>query len=107
MELNEFIKLAVNELHTNTSNYIPTYNLLKVCRMNKFYYFGYFVGKLLEKVDDERFLDELALCAYYIGYYNEAYNLNKRILTICSDKIMERIKQNTMFCEQKMARVDK
>jgi len=104
MQFNEFMSLAIKEFYDLTTNYTPTYNLLKVCRMHKYYYFGYFVAKLLEKTEKCEFLDELAICAYYIGYYEEAYNLNKKILLTCDDKMKPRIEQNISFCKQKLLR---
>jgi hypothetical protein len=57
---------------------------------------------LLEKDGDCRFLDELSICAYWIGEYQESYDLCKRLEFICPEEDKERIIQNKSFAAKKI-----
>jgi len=102
MLFEEFMEKAVKEFYSLTKDYERTYNLLKICRSHKYYYFGYFVGKLLENTDNPIYLDELAICAYWIGNYEEAQLLNRKVLCLCPEDMKERVRKNISFCEQKL-----
>jgi glycosyltransferase involved in cell wall biosynthesis len=70
------------------------YEVLKYCRIKKYYNIGYYLGRLAMQInkpkDDVLFvrkaiyqyqiLDELSMCAYYIGKYKEAYELGSKII---------------------------
>jgi|GEM_PF-4878042 len=98
----EFIKLATEEYLKQVKDYTLLYNLTKRCRQMRFYHFGYFCGKLLEPLNNYQYLDELAICAYYIGEYQESYNLCKQILSICPENEKERIIRNQSFNLKKL-----
>ena len=100
--LNEYIELTAKEYYNKQKDYSSFFNLLQKCRIGGYYYIGYFVGKILEKVNDWRFLDELSICAYYIGEYKESYNLCEKILNICPEKDKNRIKTNLIYSKRKM-----
>jgi len=100
--IEEFIKLSSIEYYKLQNDYSSLYNLLKKCRIGGYYHIGYYVGKILEKVGDWKFLDELSICAYWIGEYQESYNICKRIKYLCPEEDKERITQNKNFSVQKL-----
>jgi len=100
--LEEFIKLSMKEYYQEQDNYASLYNLLSRCRQNKFYHFGYYCGKILEKLGDWRYLDELSICAYWIGEYQESYDLCKRAMYICPEEDKDRIVQNKKYAIDKL-----
>lgn len=98
----EFIKLSSIEYYKLQNDYSSLYNLLKKCRMGGYYHIGYYVGKILEKVDDYRFLDELSICAYWIGEYQESYDLCKQLVYLCPEEEKDRIIQNKKYSATKL-----
>jgi len=99
---NEFIELSAIEYHTKQKDYSSLYNLLNRCRVAGYYHMGYYVGKILEKVGEYKFLDELAICAYWIGEYQESYNLCKRLVYMCPEADKDRIIANKNFSAKKL-----
>jgi hypothetical protein len=100
--LEEFIKLSSIEYYKLQNDYSSLYNLLKKCRIGGYYHIGYYVGKILEKIDNWEFLDELSICAYWIGEYQESYDLCKRLIYICPENEKDRITQNKNFSAKKL-----
>jgi len=98
----EFIKLSSIEYFNKQKDYSSLYKLLQKCRINGYYHIGYYVGKILEKVGDYKYLDELSICAYWVGEYQEAYDLCKRLIFMCPDEEKDRIIQNKHFNAQKL-----
>lgn len=100
--LDSFIKLATEEYFKKSPNYTLLYNLTHRCRIGGFYYFGYFCGKLLEPLNNWQYLEELALCAYYIKEYQESYDIYTKILNLCPKIEKERILTNRTFSAKKL-----
>jgi len=99
---NEFIKLSSIEYYNKQTDYTSLYNLLVKCRKNGYYHIGYYIGKILEKIDDYRFIDELAVCAYWMGEHKESYKLCKKCLQICPEADEKRILDNKNFNAAKL-----
>jgi tetratricopeptide (TPR) repeat protein len=97
--LSDFLQLATEEYlkKTKDEDYHLLHNLLTRCRLKKYYYFGYFCGKLLESVNNYRILEELAICAYYIEKYQESFDLYAKILQICPKHEKERMIKNQSY----------
>jgi hypothetical protein len=97
----EMMKLTQEEFYKITTDYNPTYNLLRLCRNNGYYYMGYFIGSILKKTNTFAHLDELAICAYYVGEYQESVDICNCILdnNLCPEKDRLRIEQNKKFSE--------
>jgi len=100
--LNDFIKLSSIEYYKLQNDYSSLYNLLKKCRIGGYYHIGYYVGKILEKIEDYRYIDELSICAYWIGEYQESYDLCIKCLSLCPEEEKSRIKQNKSFSAKKL-----
>lgn len=101
----------------SSNNAEPLYLLLNYCRTKKLYHIGYYIGKIAERIPmptnkilfvdktiyDYKIKDELSICAYWIGKYQESLNLCNQILELSlSENNKNRIKQNKQFCEQKL-----
>ncbi len=95
----------------------PIYYLLKYCREKERYHFGYYLGKIIEKATKPNLLlwikpeiyeykitDELSICAYYVGRYEEAISLCDRALKNCPEYEKERIRKNREYSEQKLGK---
>lgn len=99
---NDFLKLSSVEYFAKQKDYSSLYNLLKKCRVHGFYYMGYYIGKILEQTKIYQYLDELAMCAYYIGEYQESYDLYRQLIYICPEHEKPRMIQNKKYCIDKL-----
>ena len=99
----------------NPENAEPIYYLLKYCREHEKYYFGYYIGKIIEntqkpaqllwikgEVYDYQIADELSICAYYVGRYEESIKLCNKALEKCPESEKIRIIENKKFSENKL-----
>ena len=69
------------------------FELVQYCRQRKYYNIGYQLGKssictdypkdvlfMTKHIHNYRLMEEIAICAYWIGHYKESYTLFERIL---------------------------
>jgi len=92
------------------------YEVLRYCRIKGMYNIGYYIGKIAQKIPfptnltlfvrkwiyEYGILDELSICAYYIGKYKESYDLCDYILKSTDNPDRERIEQNKKYSEEKL-----
>ena len=104
----EFMKSTREEFYKITTDFNPTYNLLRLCRSNGYYYMGYFIGSILKKTNTFAHLDELAICAYFVGEYQESVDICNYILytNLCPETERLRIEQNRKFSENKIKEIN-
>jgi tetratricopeptide (TPR) repeat protein len=92
----------------------PIYEVLRYCRMNELYNIGYYFGRFGMKIPmptntslfirpciyEYMIMDELSICAYWIGKYQEALALCNQILTEKKypPQEKERLEKNREFC---------
>ena len=104
-------------------DYRPTrlealYNLVSYCRKNKMHFTGWNLGHLAEhtpypsedrllvlpKIYDWMFLDELSLCAYWSGAYQNCFNMCQRLLDSgnLDEGTAKRVKENQKHAADKL-----
>ena len=92
------------------------YEVLRYCRIKGMYNIGYYIGKIAQKISfpsnltlfvrkwiyDYGIIDELSICAYYIGKYKESCELCEYLLQNTNNPDRERIEQNKKYSEEKL-----
>jgi tetratricopeptide (TPR) repeat protein len=100
----------------NPGNAEPLYYILKYCREHQLNSFGYYIGKIAETIPQPfnqllwvksdiynyQIFDELSICAYYIGRYEESIKLCNKALEKCPESEKVRILDNRKFSELKL-----
>jgi tetratricopeptide (TPR) repeat protein len=100
----------------NSANAEAMYYLLSHCRVKGYYKYGYEIGKRIQGVKppktflfmdptvyQHKILDELSICAYWVGQYKESYELCEKLLRMDCVPLRDkkRIEKNKSFSENK------
>jgi hypothetical protein len=97
------------------------YEVLRYCRVKKLYSIGYYIGKIAQQIKlptteklfvrksiyQYQILDELSVCAYHIGRFEESFALCTYILesNVCKGEDVLRIFANKQFSEKQLKKI--
>jgi len=112
------IETLLHAYHIRPTRAESLHALLKYCREHQLYYLGYMIGKFAQMIPlptrdilfveqgvyEYRILDEFAICAYWCGKYQDAYNAISKLLAdnLFPESYRTRILENQQFTKNKM-----